>query len=120
MVENLSKKPEKSMFLELVGDNPIMRVIDFLIENKDTDFSKTDIAKGAGISRTSLFYCWFAIEKASILKKTRKFGKTTLYKLDTKSPVVKKMLELEYILVSKFLDTEAEKRIAKQIVIIKK
>lgn len=119
MAENLSKKPEKSMFLELVGDNPIMRVIDFLIENKGTDFCKAGIAKGAGISRTSLFYCWSAIEKAGILRKTRKFGKTTLYTLDTKSPVVKKMLELEYVLVSKFLDAEAEKKMVKQAVIIK-
>lgn len=97
-----------------------MKVIDFLIENKGNDFCKASIAKGAGTSRTSLFYCWPAIEKAGILKQTRKFSKTTLYTLDTKSPVVKKIVELEFALVSRFIDSEAGKNIAKQNIAVRK
>ncbi|MDD4877711.1 MAG: hypothetical protein PHO02_01590 [Candidatus Nanoarchaeia archaeon] len=108
------------MFLKLVGDSPLMKVTDFLIENKGMDFCKKDIAEGAGISRTSLFYCWNDLEKAGVLKLTRKFGKTTLYTLDAKNQIVKKMLELEMALIEKFIDSESEKRVLKQIAVIKR
>lgn len=115
----VSNESEKSLFLKLVGDSPLMRVIDFLIENKGMDFCKKDIAEGAGISRTSLFYCWNDLEKAGVLKQTRKFGKTVLYTLDAKNPIVKKMLELEMALIERFIDSEAEKRVLKQMAVIK-
>lgn len=118
-MEKPEKCNEKSIFLKLVGDSPLMRVIDFLIENKGMDFCKKDISEGAGISRTSLFYCWNDLEKAGVLKQTRKFGKTSLYTLDTKSPITKKMLELEMALIEKFIDAESEKRILKQMAVIK-
>ncbi|MDI6737901.1 MAG: hypothetical protein QME12_05310 [Nanoarchaeota archaeon] len=119
-MEKPEKFAEKSMFLKLVGDSPLMRVTDFLIENKGADFCKKAIAEGAGISRTSLFYCWGELEKAGVIKQTRKFGKTSLYTLDTKSPIVKRLLELEMALIEKFLGREAERRVAKQIAVIKR
>ena len=46
---------EQSLLLNLTGDMPLFKIIDFLLENKGMDFSKLDIAKGAEISRASLF-----------------------------------------------------------------
>lgn len=116
------KKTEKqnSLFLKVIGESPVLKTIDFLIENKDMDYCKQDIAKGAEISRTTLFHCWDQLEKAGIVKPTRKFGKTTLYSLNTKNPVVKKILELELSLINRFIDSEAGKRkiIAKQMEVI--
>lgn len=110
------KQREKSLFLKVIGESPVLKTIDFLIENKGMDFCKQDIANGTGISRTTLFHCWLQLEKAGIVKPTRKFGKTVLYSLNTKNEVVKKMLELEFALLNKFLDSEIDKRkIAKQI-----
>lgn len=113
------KKAEKqgSLFLKVIGESPVLKAIDFLIENKGMDFCKQDIAKGAGISRTTLFNCWSQLEKSGIVKPTRKFGKTTLYSLNTKNPVVKKILELELSLINSFIDSEADKRkvISKQM-----
>ena len=113
------EKPEKSMFLSLVGNSPLMKVIDFLIDNKGMDFCKKDIAEGAGISRTSLFYCWNDLEKAGVLKQTRKFGKTSLYALNSKSTIARKMLELEMALIEKFIDSESEKRVLNQMDVIR-
>jgi len=78
------KQKEKSLFLRVIGESPVLKTIDFLIENKGMDFCKQDIAKGAGISRTTLFHWWSQLEKTEIIKPTRKFGKTTLYSLNTK------------------------------------
>ena len=95
---------EKSLLLNLTGDMPLFRIIDFLLENKGTDFSKSDISKGAGISRASLFNYWNEVERHGIVKATRSFGKTKLYKLNTKNPVTQKIIELEKTLISEAMN----------------
>jgi len=95
---------EKSLLIKFLGENPIFKIIDFLIENKGTDMSKKQIIEGAEISRASLFNNWEQLEEQGIVCVTRKFGKTKLYTLNSKSPIVKKLLELESVLISRALD----------------
>src|SRR3989344_4106471 len=95
---------EKSLLLNLTGEMPLFKIIDFLLENKGMDFSKSDISKGAGISRASLFNYWNEIEKHGIVKVTRSFGKTKLYTLNVKNPVTQKIIELEKTLISEAMD----------------
>ena len=101
---------EKSLLLKLTGDMPLFRIIDFLIENKGMDYSKKDIAKGAGISRASLFNYWDEIEKHGIVKVTRKFGKTKLYAINTKNAIAQRIIELEKALISESMDKASRKR----------
>ena len=91
---------EKSLLLGLTGDLPLFRIVDFLLDNKGVDFSKSDISKGAEISRASLFNYWNEIEKHGIVKITRSFGKTKLYTLNVKNPVTQKIIELEKTLIA--------------------
>ena len=95
---------EKSLLIKFLGQNPIFKIVDFLIDNKEIDLTKKDIIEGAGISRASLFNHWKQIEKQQIVSVTRKFGKTKLYTLNSKNPIVKKLLELESLLIGKALD----------------
>lgn len=91
---------EKSLLLNLTGEMPLFKIIDFLLENKGMDFSKSDISKGAEISRASLFNYWNEVEKHGIVKVTRSFGKTRLYTLNTKNPITQRIIELEKSLIS--------------------
>jgi hypothetical protein len=95
---------EKSLLIKFLGENPIFKIVDFLIENKSTDLSKKDIINGGGISKATLFNYWPEIEKQQIVVVTRKFGKTKLYTLNSKNPIVKKLLELESTLIARALD----------------
>lgn len=95
---------EKSLLIKFLGDNPIFRIVDFLIENKGLDVTKKQIIEGSGISRASLFKAWPQLELQEIVAITRKFGKTRLYTLNSKNLLVKKLLELESILIGKSLD----------------
>jgi len=90
---------EKSLLLQLTGEMPLFKILDFLVDNKGIDFTKKEIAKGADISRASLFNYWNELEKYSIVKVTRVFGKTKLYTLNTESAIIKKILELESTLI---------------------
>ena len=95
---------EKSLLIRFLGENPVFKIVDFLIENKGMDMSKKDIIEGAGISKATLFNYWAQIEEQGIVTITRKFGKTRLYTLNSKKPIVKKLLELESLLISRALD----------------
>lgn len=94
-VSHINNDMEKSLLVEFLGDTPLIRVLDFLIENSIFDYSKTDIAQNSGIARASLYKIWPTIEKFELLKESRSFGKTTLYKLNKKNPVVQKLIELD-------------------------
>ena len=95
---------QKSLLIKFLGENPIFRIIDFLIDNKGTDLTKKEIIEGSGISRASLFNCWKQLEEQEIVLVTRQFGKTKLYTLNSKNPIVRKLLELESVLIGKALD----------------
>lgn len=95
---------EKSLLIKFIGENPVFRIVDFLIENKGLDVTKKEIIDGAGISRATLFKFWKQLEEQEIVIVKRKFGKTKLYALNTKNPIIKKLLELESLLIEKSLD----------------
>jgi hypothetical protein len=101
----------KSLLLQLTGDMPLFRIIDFLVDNKGFDYSKKDIAEGAGIARASLFNYWPELEKREIVKITRRFGKTRLYTLNSHSPITKKILELEATLIRQALEKAKPRKV---------
>ena len=88
---------EKSMFLEFFGDSPSFRIMDFLLEHRLQDFTKTEISKGANVSWAALFNCWKNLEKHKIVK------------LNESEPIVKKLKEMEMALIRQSGEMEEEK-----------
>jgi len=87
-------KPLQPSVTELM-DPSVRKVLEFLIENRAFDYSKEEIAEGADISRPTLYRIWSVLEKNGILKVTRKYGKTQLYKVNEKNEIVKVLIKLE-------------------------
>ena len=73
---------EQSLFIEFMGDSPTIRVLDYLLTERDLDFSITDMAKNAGIGRSTLYRIWDNLIKNNIILPTRIIGKAKLYKLN--------------------------------------
>ena len=87
---------DETLFIKFFGTkNPVLKVLNFLIDNEAFDHSKTDIAKGAGISRATLFNVWHILEKNGIVIETREVGRAKMFKLNKANPVVKKFMELD-------------------------
>jgi len=83
----------KTIFTKAIGYTPKIKVLEFLIEGRELDYSITDIAEGAGIGRTTLFRIWEDLVKLEIVKHSRNIGNAKLYKLNLSNPFVKKMVE---------------------------
>lgn len=85
---------QKTVFLEVFGDSPIQRVLDFLIVNDDFDYSMTDIAEQSGVGYSTLKLFWTKLESEAIVTCTRTVGNAKMYKLNTQNVVVQKLKEL--------------------------
>jgi Fe2+ or Zn2+ uptake regulation protein len=75
------------------------KVMEFLIENMAFDYSKEEIAEGAEISRPTLYRIWTFLEKNGLIKATRKYQNTQLYKIDENNEQVKTVIKLEVAMV---------------------
>lgn len=84
----------KSVFLEIFGESPRMKVIDFLLENHIFDYSKRQTANFSGISYNTLETFWKQIVKLGLVKKTRKVGKSQMYILNMENPVVQRLFQI--------------------------
>lgn len=92
------------------GDAPIVKVIDFFIDNREFDYSLTDIAKNADIGWSTLHQFWDKIVRLEIVTKTRRIGRAELYKLNLSSPLVKKLIDLDSTISKKLMKEELAKR----------
>ncbi len=86
---------ERSLFLEVFGEYPQIKVLDFLIENDIFDYSKTQIAELSGISFNTLETFWDKLLDEGIIKETRRVGNSQMYQLNKENPIVKMLLEID-------------------------
>jgi len=84
----------ETLFRKALGDTSKIRVLEFLIEGRELDYSISDIAEGAEIGRTTLFRIWGDLKKANIIKHTRIIGNARLYQLNMDNLFVQKIIEL--------------------------
>lgn len=84
---------ETSIFLEHVGDSPRMRVLQHLIEGREFDFTLTDLLQ-ANVSWGTLNHMIPKLLELSIIIKTRKIGRATLYKINKDNETAKHLIKL--------------------------
>lgn len=89
----------ETIFVEVFGKNPLVRVLDFLITFQLFDYPLTEIAKNSGVSYSTLQTFWNKLEKNKIVIKTRRVGKSDLYKLNTDNPAVRQLIKLDWNLI---------------------
>ena len=97
---------KESVFVRTFGNSPKVKVLDFLLDNSDLDWSKSDMSEYTGISRSTLDRFFNEIVKQHIIAHTRIIGRAKMFKLNKKLPLVQKLLELDT-----FLSMPLEKRI---------
>ncbi|MFW6282863.1 MAG: hypothetical protein ACOC1P_02310 [Minisyncoccales bacterium] len=93
----------KSAFLKYFGDTPKLRFLDFLIGNHFFDFNMTDMAKEASISYNSLKGFFNEFLEKGIIVKTRRVGKSDMYKLNTENKIAKNFLQFAWFLTKQDL-----------------
>jgi hypothetical protein len=86
---------QQSFFLQYLGDNPKMRILDFLIDNFAHDFAIPQIAEGSNVAYTTLIDILPKLLEQGIIMETRKIGKSRLYKIDLDNPIAKALFVID-------------------------
>ena len=102
---------ETTIFREALGDSPVIRVLDFLIEGRGLDYSLSDIAENSNIGWTTLHRIWNKLEKFEMVIFTREIGRAKLFKLNEENPSVKELIRV----YDTVLYQETEKLFSKKI-----
>ncbi len=102
----------RSIFLEVFGDTPINRVLDFLIVHEEFDYSMKDIAENSGVGYATLKLFWPNLEKTKVVELTREIGKAKLYRLNSINKAVQRFKEFYW----ETIRLQTEELLAKQVV----
>ncbi|MCX6673349.1 MAG: hypothetical protein NTY37_06185 [Methanothrix sp.] len=96
MVISLGDPLGESLFLQAFGKkSSVLKILDFLMDNVGSDYSKTEIAEGTDLSRGTFFSVWPRLEALELVVQTREVGRAKMYKLNKKNPIAEKLIELD-------------------------
>ena len=84
---------EESIFIKIMGDYPLIRVLNYLLVFREFDYSLTDIAEGSGIAWSTLNLLWPKLEKNKIVIHTRDVGRAKMFKLNTSNKIVQDLIK---------------------------
>ena len=103
----------KSIFVEYFGSSPYIKVIDFLIQGQEFDYSMTEVARGAGVGWSAFSGIWQKLLEKNIILQTRTIGNAKLFKLNKGNTFVKKVIKLD----SELTKAETDKMLEEQIIV---
>jgi len=83
----------KSIYLEIFGESPSVKVLDFFLTYEGFDYSKTEVAREVDISRITIEKIWKSLTQEGIIVKSRTIGKAELYRLNIGNLTVKLLLD---------------------------
>ena len=89
----------------------MIRVLDYLLTERELDFSITDMAENAGIGRATLYRVWDGLIRNKAIVHTRDIGKAKLFKLNMENPKIKKLIEIYDMLTLEELKDRTKKEV---------
>ena len=93
----LTSKEEEtpSTFVEYLGASPQIKVLDFIIEGQDFDYSMTEVARGARVGWSSFSRVWDSLIEKEVVIQTRTIGNAKLFKINKANQIVKKIIQID-------------------------
>ena len=97
------------MFVKIFGENPQTKILDFLADHPDYDYTITELAEKTGVSKPTTYKVIRNLLKKELIVVSRKIGRSKLYKLNTRNEIVKTILKFEFEIAKKIADLEKKK-----------
>jgi hypothetical protein len=101
-------KHDETLLLKYLGPSPVLRIIDFFLDNSLSDYSKNEVVNRLEMGRVTFFKYWRELEKSGAVKITRKIGRATLFKLDRQNEIVKHLIRLDMALARRVMEKASE------------
>lgn len=79
----------------IFGDVPVIKILDYLIDNQLEDHTASDIAEGAEIGPTAMKRNFKCLTQCRIVFVTRKIGGVSLYSLDMENEMTTSLIAFD-------------------------
>jgi len=106
---------EKTIFVNMLGDYPLIRILNHLLIFREFDYSLTDIANESEVAWSTLNLLWPKLEKMKIVKHTRDVGKAKMYRLNEDNNQVKALIEF----ADRLVWDNSHKKMEKKAIVIR-
>jgi DNA-binding transcriptional ArsR family regulator len=83
------------MFTTIFGDTPNARILEFLKDHSEFDYTISEIARNSDVSRPTTYKVVDEFVKKGILIETRKVGISSFYKLNVEHNAVKYFMDMD-------------------------
>lgn len=97
------------MFIKIFGENPQTKIIDFLADHPDYDYTITEISEKTRVSKPTAYKVIRNLLKEELIIVSRKIGRSKLYKLNTRNEIVKTILKFEFEIAKRIADLEKKR-----------
>jgi len=104
-----TKKEYQSLLIKTLGESPKLRIADFFMDNPLFDFTKKEVIEALGMSKQTFYKYFEDLEKYGIVKVSRRIGRASLYKINSKHPLVAMLRDYEIKLSLQLAEKELEK-----------
>jgi DNA-binding transcriptional ArsR family regulator len=94
--EQTEAAAEATVLTDVLGDHPKVEIIVALLAENDRDRNPTEIARLAGIDRTTFYEHVDDLLAYGIVEQTRTVGNSPMYQLDRENPAAEDLAALEW------------------------
>jgi predicted transcriptional regulator len=84
-----------SLIAKVFGYSPQMRILNYLLDFPNSDFTKKEMIQALGMSKQTFYKYFGSLEESGMVKFSRTTGKAKLYKIDRHNPMVKTIIDFE-------------------------
>ena len=103
----------KRMFKDIFGSSPQTKILDFLADHPDYDYSISEIAKHSQVSRPTVYKIKDILLKKGLIIHTRAQGNSPLYKLNLDNKLVQVILKFDFEIAKRIADIESQESVKK-------
>lgn len=91
------------MFTDIFGNTPRVRLLDFLADHPDFDYTISQVAEFADIARPTVYKLVAELQSQGMLTFTRSVGDSKFYRLNLANPRIVSMLQVDFESINKEL-----------------
>ena len=91
------------MFTEVFGNAPRVRLLDFLADHVDFDYTISQMAEFAHVARPTIYKLVSELQSQGMMTFTREVGDSKFYRLSLENPRIVSMLQVDFEATNKEL-----------------
>lgn len=95
---------EGTPLTHVFGDNARVQILSALLSERDRDLNVTDVARLAGVSRSTVYDHLEELQELHLVVNTREVGGAPMYQINNDSQIVQRIDEIEGLALRELVD----------------